>query len=517
MTCQTHHHEDTPPSVSILPEAAAIISLTTAPKFTLTADKLDFDSKLAWGYDGQSKRFWIGKVFSRVEELNWDALNLLQVLELYLSSCINTSSDLSAKLAICRFQDLMVENLPWFEALLEEANRVAYPKDRAESSIAAAQRLAPSRLDLIRSGTLTDEETFCWRSFIHNEMVRGLAVLGWSCTGPFGFTLFLSDRSSVLFNHINEILLLNSDFLYNIFELRTHICNVNSLESQEMIKTIKAHLEKEGRLAEDASSDSDFSFLSSPTATLNTAIESRITELEDVWKSWKEVTGCEWEEDEARNLPPSTPQTANEAEAEIPTVSKTSVVMIHEAEAEASTKTKGKGVMTEEVEERLMKEQREREERRRRRRRREEEEMAEQRKIQERKAAMLFREQQIQPYAKQLDDLKARFPATTQLQEDEALALQLQEQFNKEEEEREKKKREEAKFRITDSELAKEMREEWIAALISQGEDATTLRNYQIKKSTEPSWVSKVNWQIRKGMKKKKRPSKNPRRPLHST
>ncbi|KAI3827538.1 hypothetical protein L1987_01615 [Smallanthus sonchifolius] len=134
----TSHHEDTPPSVSILPEATAIISLTTAPKFTQTADKLDFDSILAWGYDGQSERFLIGKEFSGVEELNWDALNPLQVLELYLSSCINTSSDLSAKLAICRFQDLIEENLPWFEALLEEANRVAYPKDRAKSSTAAA-------------------------------------------------------------------------------------------------------------------------------------------------------------------------------------------------------------------------------------------------------------------------------------------------------------------------------------------------------------------------------------------
>ncbi|KAI3807830.1 hypothetical protein L1987_23765 [Smallanthus sonchifolius] len=245
-----------------------------------------------------------------------------------------------------------------------------------------------------------------------------------------------------------------------------------------MIKTIKTRLEKEGRLAEDASSDSNFSFLSSPTATLNTATESRRTELEDVRKSWKEVTGCEWEEDEARNLPPSTSQTANEAEAEIPTVSKTSAVVIHEAEAEASTKAKGKGVMTEEVEERLMKEQREREERKRRR---EEEEMAELRKIQERKAAMHFREQQIQLYAKQLDDLKARFPTASQLQEDEALALQLQEQFNKEEEEREKKKRDEAKFRITDSELAKEMREEWIAALISQGEDADYLEKLSNK------------------------------------
>ncbi|KAI3744534.1 hypothetical protein L1987_57617 [Smallanthus sonchifolius] len=223
-----------------------------------------------------------------------------------------------------------------------------------------------------------------------------------------------------------------------------------------MIKTIKARLEKEGRLAEDASSDSDFSFLSSPTATLNTATESRRTELEDVRKT----------------------------EAEIPTVSKTYAVVIHEAKEETSTKAKGKGVMTEEVEERLMKEQREREERRRRR---EEEEITELRKIQERKAAMLFREQQIQLYAKQLDDLKARFPTASQLQEDEALALQLQEQFNKEEEEeREKKKREEAKFRITDSELAKEMREEWIAALISQGEDADYLEKLSNKEIYRP-------------------------------
>ncbi|KAI3733046.1 hypothetical protein L1987_64261 [Smallanthus sonchifolius] len=87
--------------------------------------------------------------------------------------------------------------------------------------------------------------------------------------------------------------------------------------------------------------------------------------------------------------------------------------------------------------------------------------------------AILLREQQIQLYAKQLDDLKVKIPAVYQIEEDEALALQLQEQFDREEEIQKKKK--DAKFRITDSELAKEMREEWVKALISQGEDVDYL------------------------------------------
>ncbi|KAI3813243.1 hypothetical protein L1987_17962 [Smallanthus sonchifolius] len=58
----------------------------------------------------------------------------------------------------------------------------------------------------------------------------------------------------------------------------------------------------------------------------------------------------------------------------------------------------------------------------------------------------------------------------------------MQEQFNKEEEEIEKKKKKEkAKFRITDSELAKEMREEWIKALVSQGEDVDYLEKLSNK------------------------------------
>ncbi|KAI3813245.1 hypothetical protein L1987_17964 [Smallanthus sonchifolius] len=147
-------HEDTPPSFSILPEAAAIISQTSTPQFTLSSNKLEFDSILAWGYDGIAERFWIGWEFSGVEELNWNTLNALQVLNLYLTRCVNTSSDLSAELAICRFYDLMEDNMPWFERLLTKANRVAYP----ESSSTAEQRLAPRRLDLIRSSALTEEE-----------------------------------------------------------------------------------------------------------------------------------------------------------------------------------------------------------------------------------------------------------------------------------------------------------------------------------------------------------------------
>ncbi|KAI3706160.1 hypothetical protein L1987_76418 [Smallanthus sonchifolius] len=205
----------------------------------MSANKLEFDSILAWEYDDSTERFWIGKEFSGVEELNWNALNPLQVLELYLSNCINSSTDLSAELAISRFQDLMEENLPWFGTLLEEANRVAYPKDSAESSTLAKQRLAPRRLDLIRSSTLTEEKVVCWRRSLYNKLVRDVEVLGWSSTGSSDFTFFLSNGSS-LSNNINEILLLNSDFLHKVFELRTHICNVNSLESRAMTKTIKA-------------------------------------------------------------------------------------------------------------------------------------------------------------------------------------------------------------------------------------------------------------------------------------
>ncbi|KAI3754790.1 hypothetical protein L1987_54581 [Smallanthus sonchifolius] len=100
--------------------------------------------------------------------------------------------------------------------------------------------------------------------------------------------------------------------------------------------------------------------------------------------------------------------------------------------------------------------------------------MAQLKKDQERKAAILFREQQIQLHAKSLDKTRVQIPAASQIKEDEALALQLQEKLNKEDEEREKQKAEEAKFRITDSELAKEMREEWIVVLISQANKKST-------------------------------------------
>ncbi|KAI3763352.1 hypothetical protein L1987_53806 [Smallanthus sonchifolius] len=261
-----------------------------------------------------------------------------------------------------------------------------------EEEITEDWKLAPRRLDLIRSSTLTEEEVVCWRRFLYNTVVRDLEVLGWSSTGSSDFTFFLSKASSLSIN-INEILHLNSDFLHKVFELRTHICNLNSFESQAMIKTIKARLEKEGRLAMyDSDSDSDLSFLSSPTVRLNTEEESKRREKEKVKKEWKAVTGFEWEEHEESVLPLSIPQTANEAEAEIPIASLTSAVVVHEAEAEASSKDNGKGLMTEEAEERLLKEKKERE---KRRREREEEEMAELRKAQERKAAILLKEQQI--------------------------------------------------------------------------------------------------------------------------
>ncbi|KAI3784265.1 hypothetical protein L1987_43360 [Smallanthus sonchifolius] len=174
-------HEDTPPSFSLLPEAAAIIT----------------------------ERLWIGWEFSGVEELNWNSLNALQVLNLYLTKCVNTSSDLSAELAISWFYDLMEDNMPWFERLLKEANRAAYP----ESSSAAEQRLASRRFDIIRSSTLTEEEVICWRRFMYNRMVRDVEVQGWISTDSHDFTFFLSNGSSLSIN-IKEILHLPSAFLH---------------------------------------------------------------------------------------------------------------------------------------------------------------------------------------------------------------------------------------------------------------------------------------------------------------
>ncbi|KAI3813244.1 hypothetical protein L1987_17963 [Smallanthus sonchifolius] len=200
-------------------------------------------------------------------------------------------------------------------------------------------------------------------------MVRDLEVLGWVSIDSSDFTFFLSNGSSLSIN-IKEILLLPSDFLHKVFELRTLICTINSLKSQEMIKLIKASLNKEESPAM-TDSDSDLSFLSSPTFKMNTEEESKRREKEKekekVKDCWTEVTGLEWEEDEESVLPLSIPQTANEAEAEIPTASTTSVVVVHEAEAEASNKDKGKGLMTKEDEERIEKEKKEKEERRRRR------------------------------------------------------------------------------------------------------------------------------------------------------
>ncbi|KAI3786859.1 hypothetical protein L1987_40889 [Smallanthus sonchifolius] len=283
-------------------------------------------------------------------------------------------------------------------------------------------------------------------------MVRDVEVQGWISTDSHDFTFFLSNGSSLSIN-IKEILLLPSAFLHKVFELRSLIFNVNSLESQEMIKIIKASL-----YTEESGSDSDLSILSSPTVRLNTEEESKRRDEEKMKEAWKEVT----------------------AKAEISTASTTPTVVVHEAEAEASNKDKGKGLMTKEDEERIEKEKKEKEDRRRRR---EEEEMAELKKAQDRLTAILLREQQIHLYAKQLDDLKVKIPAVYQIEEDEALALQLQEQFDREEEEiQKKKKKKEAKFRITDSELAKEMSEEWVKALISQGEDVDYLEKLSNKK-----------------------------------
>ncbi|KAI3811039.1 hypothetical protein L1987_20754 [Smallanthus sonchifolius] len=436
--------EQTNTSFSILPEAAAIIT----------------------------ERFWIGWEFSGVEELNWNSLNALQVLQLYLTDCINTSSDLSAELAIGRFHDLMEDNLPHFDRLIQTAKRVAYP----ESSAAAERRLTPRRLDIIRSSLLTKEEICCLRRFLYSFIVKDLDVLGWTSTKSLDHTFLLSNGSSLTINTRN-ILSLPTDFLYKIFQLRANICNVNSLESQTMIATVRAKLEQVGRITEEvyvSNSDTDTDSASPRVDICAAAYESRST----IKEMLKEVTSPECKSDETNNLSLSTSQCANEAEAEIPIAAPSSAVMVSEAEAEASNINKGKGIMTDEDEERLQKEKREREEKRRRR---EEEEMADIKEVQERKAAILLREQTIQLYARQLDELKRKIPSVDQIEEDAALALQLQEQFNREEEELEKKKKEEAKFRITDSELAKEMREEWVKALVSQGEDVDYLEKLSNK------------------------------------
>ncbi|KAI3744844.1 hypothetical protein L1987_57939 [Smallanthus sonchifolius] len=84
--------------------------------------------------------------------------------------------------------------------------------------------------------------------------------------------------------------------------------------------------------------------------------------------------------------------------------------------------------------------------------------------------------------------MKVKILAGSQVEEDEQLARQLQEQFAKEEEkENEKKKKEDAKFRITDSKLAKELREEWTEALISQGQLAKKKKAEEEEKAKQQS------------------------------
>ncbi|KAI3821302.1 hypothetical protein L1987_08866 [Smallanthus sonchifolius] len=457
---------------SIIPEAAAIIGQSSTPQLLRSSKKLEFDSILAWGYDGSSERFWIGWEFSGVEELNWNSLNALQVLHMHLTNYINTSTDLSAELAIGRFHDLMEDNLPRFQRFLQAAHRLAYP----ESSAAAERRLTPSNLEITRSSLLNEEEVLGLRRFLYALLVKDLDVLGWVSTKSLDHTLLLSNGSSLIINTRN-ILQLPSDFLFKIFQLRANICNINSLESQAMMVIIKAHLEKQGLIPQEetvSSSDAD-SNSDTPQVEATSAASGTRSSLRD---QLREIEGPEYQLDEESDHPLSIPQLANEAEAEIPIVASSSAAVVNKAEAEASNVNKGKGIMTDEDEERLQKEKRKTEEKRRKK---EEEEMADLKKAQERKTAILLREQTIQLYAKQLDELKRKIPAVDRIEEDAALARQLQEQFNKEEEELEKKKKEEAKFRITDSELAKEMREEWIKTLVSQGEDADYLEKLSTK------------------------------------
>ncbi|KAI3821199.1 hypothetical protein L1987_08758 [Smallanthus sonchifolius] len=469
--------EQTNASFSILPQAAVIIGQSTTPQIFKSSRKLEFDSILAWGYDGSVERFWIGWEFSGVEELNWNSLNALQVLELHLTDCINTSADLSAELAIGRFYDLMEDNLPRFQRFLQAAHRVAYP----ESSSAAERRLSPNNLAITRSSLLTEEEVMGLQRFLYAFLVKDSDVLGWVSTRLLDHAFFLSNGSALIINTGN-ILQLPTNFLHKIYLLKANICNVNSLESQAMIAIIKAHLEKEGRIDEEedvSTSDAD-SNSDTPQVEATSAASGTRSSLRD---QLKEIEDPEYQLDEESDHLLSIPQYANEAEAEIPTAQQSAVSVISEARAEASNVNKGKGIMTIEDEERLQKEKKEKEERRRKREEEElAEEMAQKQRHEDRKAAILLRQQTIQLYAKQLDEMKVKVLAGSQLEEDEQLARQLQEQFAKEEEEEAKKKRkEDVKFRITDSKLAKELREEWTEALISQGEDADYLEKLSNK------------------------------------
>ncbi|KAI3802332.1 hypothetical protein L1987_30462 [Smallanthus sonchifolius] len=371
----------------------------------------------------------------------------------------------------------MEDNLPRFQRFLQAAHRVAYP----ESSSAAERRLSPNNLAITRSSLLTEEGVLGLQRFLYAFLVKDSDVLGWVSTRLLDHAFFLSNGSALIINTGN-ILQLPTNFLHKIYHLKANIYNVNSLESQAMIAIIKAHLEKEGRINEEedvSSSDTDSNSDSPPVNICAAAYESRSTIKEKL----REIEGPEYQLDEDDDLPLFTSQIANEAEAEIPTAQQSAVSVISEARAEASNVNKGKGIMTKEDEERLQKEKKEKEERRRKREEEElAEEMAQKQRHEDRKAAILLRQQTIQLYAKQLDEMKVKIHAGSQVEEDERLARQLQEQFAKEEEEEAKKKRkEDAKFRITDSKLAKELREEWTEALISQGEDAEYLEKLSNK------------------------------------
>ncbi|KAI3725199.1 hypothetical protein L1987_64977 [Smallanthus sonchifolius] len=267
-----------------------------------------YNSILSWGYDGLSERFWIRWESGKIEELIWNTLNPFHILDLYLTKCINNSTDLPTEHAIGRFYDLMEDNMPWFEWFLQEATKLAYPST-AESSRTAEHRLAP-RLDLIGSRALTEEQVLCLRRFFYNEVDT----------------------------HLHHQL----------------------LRSQAMIKIIKAFLEKEGWIAMD-DSDSDLSLPSSPTVILNAAVESRKMAAQNVNEAFKATYKNEWKKEESEAVPSifSAPQIANEAEAEISTASLTFAIVINEAKAEAFNKDKGKGIITEEEEEKIEKEKKE--------------------------------------------------------------------------------------------------------------------------------------------------------------
>ncbi|KAI3829362.1 hypothetical protein L1987_03483 [Smallanthus sonchifolius] len=243
--------------------------------------------------------------------------------------------------------------MPWFERFLEEAKKVAYPclEEKEAESSSAAQERAVQRLGLMRSNVLTEDQILSLRRYLYNEAVRGLEIYGWSNTDPSGIKFLLCDVSSIEINKIQEVLLLNPDFLLKVFLLRSQIYSINSPRSQEMILLIKSFLQDGVWIALDASPNSSKSSSPPPQGDLNARIS-----MTQVIEAWDLVPS-----DEEKVAPPlPILQISNEAYAEVSITTSSSSIVVNEAEAEASNQDKGKGIMTDEIERMIEEEKRER-------------------------------------------------------------------------------------------------------------------------------------------------------------